>query len=68
MKGLSWRVASLDGGWAELRREAFLFVVPVDRLPADLEAGEVLDARGGSQQAGYPAFRRRPGGPRRATA
>lgn len=67
MKNLNWHVASVENGWAELRRAAFLFVVPVDRLPSGVETGEVLDAHGGSQQAGYPVFRR-DGGARRRKA
>lgn len=68
MKGLTWRIERLDDGWAELRRAAFLFVVPVNELPSGVEAGDVLDARGGSQQAGYPLFRREGRQERRATA
>lgn len=58
MEGFSWQVVRMHDGWAELRWEAFLFLVPVEQLPPDLEAGDLLDAQGGSQQAGYPAFRR----------
>ena len=68
MKELTWRVASLDDGWAELRAPGFLFLVPLDQLPSGVEAGEALDAQGGSQQTGYPVFRRESGQRRRATA
>lgn len=69
MKDLTWRVTSVEGGWAELRRAGFLFVVPVEQLPAGVATGEVLDTQGGSQQTGYPAFRRQSSPkPREATA
>lgn len=69
MKDFTWRVASMEEGWAELRRADFLFVVPVEQLPSGVETGEVLDAQGGSQQTGYPLFRRQPSTrPRKATA
>ena len=68
MEGLTWRIESLEDGWAELRQSAFLFVVPVEELPSGIEAGDTLDSQGGSRQTGYPVFRRNGQRQRRATA
>lgn len=35
-----------DDGWSQLRRDMFIYMVPVDVLPDDLSEGDVLQTTG----------------------
>lgn len=68
MKGLSWQVETIEDGWAELRGQAFLFLVPIHRLPADVGPGDRVVAEDQGSLLGYPTFRGDSGGGRRRAA